>query len=109
MQQEQGKDAGLPLLAACHHRLCNRESTASSETPLTNSPESCVSSTLAKAGVTRVLAPALPLGLEPGVQITSPHSAERHAKLELEPVLNKCLLLALDCHHYLHKHPRMAL
>lgn len=48
-QREQGKDAGLPLLAACHSCLCNRESTASSETPLTNGPESCASFPLAKS------------------------------------------------------------
>ena len=87
MQWEQGKDAGLALSAACHSCLCNLENTASSETPLTNGIECCASSTLAKADVTRVLIPALLLELEPGVQIISPQGAERHAKLELKPVL----------------------
>lgn len=43
------------------------------------------------------------------MQIISLHRTERHAKLELKPAINKCLLLAMDCGHYLNKHPRTAL
>lgn len=95
------KGCRTALLAACHSCSCNHESTASSETP----------SQMARKAV---LPPLCKSRWQQGTPTPttlscSPHSAKRQAKLELQPGLNKCVLLAMGRGCCLNKHPRIAL
>lgn len=107
MQCEQGKDAGPSFWQPVIVAYATMKAQPHRNT-LTNGPESCASSILQKqmsAGHSYTHCTEL----EPAALIISPHGAKSQAKLELKPVLNKCLLLAMDRGCCLNKHPRIVL